>query len=207
MYSGGHFMSCDATHTIDLARMALGDPALPKTVFCAGGRVLAKDDRDVPDNQTVVYDMGGYPLSLEASEYGNYMSKETKEVRFSEQFPEWQNNSTRIEIYGTDGLMYLGRMGGGWQVFGRDWELLAEKPGYFPDIVHQQNFIDCIRSRKTPNAPVEQGVLSAAMMNLANLSYRAGKKLLEIDPVTGLIVNNAEAAELDKRMYREGYAF
>ena len=101
--------------------------------------------------------------------------------------------------------MFLGRHGGGWQVFGQDWNLSAQATGYFPDEAHHRNFIDCIRSRKTPNAPVEQGVLSAAMINLANLSYRSGKRLVGIDPQTGAITDNPEAAALDKRTYRTGY--
>jgi predicted dehydrogenase len=202
-YSGGAAMSGDASHVIDLARMALGDPPLPKAVFCAGGRVLFDDKRDIPDNQTVVFDMGEYPLSLESSQYGNYMYKTPQEVRFSDRFPEWRNNATRIEIYGTEGLMFLGRHGGGWQVFGKDMALLSEAVGYFPDEVHHRNFIDCIRSRKTTNAPIEQGVLSAGMINLANLSYRSGKNLLYVNPETGAVSGNDEAARLDHREYRE----
>jgi predicted dehydrogenase len=205
VYSGGAAMSGDASHVIDLARMALGDPGLPNVVFCAGGRVIFNDKREIPDNQTVVFDMGMYPISLESSQYGNYMYKTSQEVRFSDRFPVWRNNATRIEIYGTEGLMFLGRHGGGWQVFGKDWELLAQASGYFPDDAHHRNFIDCIRSRKTPNAPIEQGVLSAAMINLANLSYRSGKRLVGIDPQTGVLAGNPEAAALDKRSYRKGY--
>ena len=204
-YSGGAAMSGDASHVIDLARMALGDPPLPNAVYCAGGRVIFNDKRDIPDNQTVIFDMETYPVSLESSQYGNYMYKTPQEVRFSEKFPEWRNNATRIEIYGTEGVMFLGRHGGGWQVFGQDWNLSAQATGYFPDEAHHRNFIDCIRSRKTPNAPVEQGVLSAAMINLANLSYRSGKRLVGIDPQTGAITDNPEAAALDKRTYRTGY--
>ncbi|MDR1602983.1 MAG: Gfo/Idh/MocA family oxidoreductase [Tannerella sp.] len=202
-YSGGAAMSGDASHIIDLARMALGDPPLPRSVFCAGGRVIFNDRRDIPDNQTVVFDMGDYPLTLEASQYGNYLYKTPQEVRFSDQFPEWRNNATRIEIYGTEGLMFLGRHGGGWQVFGNDMELMAQATGYFPDEKHHRNFIDSIRSRKTPNAPIEQGVLSAAMINLANLGYRSGKKQLYVDPDTGAISENDEAAHLDDRKYRK----
>ena len=204
-YSGGAAMSGDASHVIDLARRALGDPPLPNAVYCAGGRVIFNDKRDIPDNQTVIFDMETYPVSLESSQYGNYMYKTPQEVRFSEKFPEWRNNATRIEIYGTEGVMFLGRHGGGWQVFGQDWNLSAQATGYFPDEAHHRNFIDCIRSRKTPNAPVEQGVLSAAMINLANLSYRSGKRLVGIDPQTGAITDNPEAAALDKRTYRTGY--
>jgi predicted dehydrogenase len=204
-YSGGASMSGDASHVIDLARMALGDPGLPKAVFCAGGRVIFNDKRDIPDNQTVVFDMEKYPISLESSQYGNYMYKTPQEVRFSEQFPEWRNNATRIEIYGTKGVMFLGRHGGGWQVFGKNWELSAQATGYFPDEVHLKNFVECIRSRKTPNATIEQGVMSANMINLANLSYRSGKNILKIDSETGAILENEEAAKLDKRSYREGF--
>jgi predicted dehydrogenase len=204
-YSGGGAMAGDASHVIDLARIALGDPGLPQAVFCAGGRVIFNDQREIPDNQTVVFDMETYPLSLESSQYGNYLYKTPQEVRYSDKFPLWSSNATRIEIYGTNGLMFLGRHGGGWQVFGKDWELLAQDTGYFPDEAHHRNFIDCIRSRKTPNAPLDQGVLSATMINLANLSYRSGKNLLRIHTETGAILENAQAAVLDKRSYRDGY--
>jgi predicted dehydrogenase len=204
-YSGGGAMAGDASHVIDLARIALGDPGLPQAVFCAGGRVLFKDEREIPDNQTVAFDMGTYVISLESSQFGNYMYKTPQDVRFSDKFPEWGNNATRIEIYGSEGMMYLGRHGGGWQVLGPGNEFVAEAKGYFPDEAHHRNFIESIRSRKQPNAPVEQGVLSAAMINLANLSYRANKSILRIDPNTGEIVGNDQAAQLDKRYYREGY--
>lgn len=204
-YSGGMAMSGDASHVIDLARLVLGDPHLPRMTFCAGGRIIFDDKRDIPDNQTVVFDMGNYPMTLESSQFGSYLKKSPQEVRFTDKFPEWRTNATRIEIYGTKGLMFLGRHGGGWQVFGNDRELLAEQPGFFPDEAHHRNFIDCIRSRKRPNAPIEEGVASANMVNLANLSYRAGKVPVEVDPLTGVIVGNDEAIRLDRRTYRSGY--
>ncbi|MDR1160960.1 MAG: Gfo/Idh/MocA family oxidoreductase [Tannerellaceae bacterium] len=207
-YSGGAAMSGDASHVIDLARMALGDPGLPQSVYCAGGRVIFPDERDIPDNQTVVYDMGNYPLTLESSQYGDYLAKTPQEVRYNKDlFPEWRTNATRIEIYGTKGVMFLGRHGGGWQVFGNDWELLAEGKGFFPDEAHHKNFIECIRSRKETNAPVTEGVISAQMINLANLSYRSGKKYLKITPENNSIEENNEAAALDNRQYREGYRY
>jgi predicted dehydrogenase len=206
-YSGGLAMAGDASHVIDLARMALGDPVLPSTVFCAGGRVIFNDKRDIPDNQTVVFDMGAYPITLESSQYGDYMNKTPGDIRMDRtKFPNWPNNSTRTEIYGTEGLMYLGRHGGGWQVLGPNNEIVAQDGGVFPDREHHRNFIDCIRSRKTPNASIEQGVLSATMINLANLSYRSGKKLIRINAETGAIEENEEAARLDRRSYRDGYS-
>lgn len=202
-YSPGAFMD-DASHAIDMVRMVMGEP-MPKAVCCAGGRVIFNDARNIPDNQTVVFDMGKYPLSLEASQYGNYMYKTPTDIRMSDKFPKWDTNATRIEIYGTKGLMYLGRMGGGWQVFGHDMKLIAEKTGYFPDEAHHRNFIECIRTRKTPNSPIDKGVLSSTMINLANLSYRSGNKMLRFDARTGAILDNPEAAAIDKRIYRQGY--
>ena len=206
-YSGGAAMSGDASHVVDLARMVLGDPGHPKAVYCAGGRVIYKDKREIPDNQTVTFDYGTFPMTLEASQYGNYMYKTPPDVRFSDKFPVWKNNATRIEIYGTIGMMYLGRHGSGWQVFGDNMELIAQGTGYFPDEKHQINFITCIRSRNTPNAGIEQGHLSASLINLANLSYRSGKKIVEMDIENEMVINNNEAAQLDNRFYRGEYNF
>ncbi|MDR1224788.1 MAG: Gfo/Idh/MocA family oxidoreductase [Tannerella sp.] len=207
-YSGGAAMSGDASHVIDLARMVLGDPGLPRSVYCAGGRVIFPDEREIPDNQTVVYDMGAYPLTLEASQYGDYLQKTPQEIRYNRDlFPEWRTNSTRIEIYGTKGVMFLGRHGGGWQVFGNGWELMDEGKGVFPDAAHHKNFIECIRSRKETNAPVTEGVISANMINLANLSYRSGKKCLKVNPEDYSIEDSNGATVPDDRDYREGYRF
>ncbi len=42
---------------------------------------------------------------------------------------------------------------------------------------HQHNWIDCVRSGKKPNAPVELGVSSLLPSHLANLAYRKGTKV------------------------------
>jgi predicted dehydrogenase len=39
-------------------------------------------------------------------------------------------------------------------------------------IDHMQNFLDCVRSRQTPNAPVEVGVAAARAGHVANLALR-----------------------------------
>lgn len=204
-YSGGLALAGDASHVMDLARMVMGDPAYPKSVYCAGGRVLYNDRRDIPDNQTITFDYGSFPITCESSYYGNYLSKSSTEVRYGKVFPDWQLNADRIEIYGTEAIMYLGRHGAGWQVMGTDSKVIAQEKGYFPDEVHQQNFIESIRSRKVPNANIEQGHLSAILVHLANLSYRVGKKQLYFDGAKEIIVNSDEANLLDKRDYRRGF--
>ena len=42
---------------------------------------------------------------------------------------------------------------------------------------HMQNFVDCIRSRKQPNASVDIGYLSAVAGHMANLSYRRKERI------------------------------
>lgn len=42
------------------------------------------------------------------------------------------------------------------------------------DLLHLQNWIDCVRSRKEPNAPVEVGVSAADAAHLANRALRNG---------------------------------
>jgi hypothetical protein len=83
--------------------------------------------------------------------------------------------------------------------------VIAQEYGYFPDEEHQKNFIDCIRSRKEPNANIEQGHKSATLVHLANLSYRVGKKQLYFDSVTEKVTNSEEANQISQGSYRKGY--
>jgi len=101
--------------------------------------------------------------------------------------------------------MYVGRMGGGWQVFSKDGKIEAQQYGRFPLKAHLGNFIDCVRSRKQPNCSIIEGHNSSVLMHLANLSYRAGKKQLLFSPEYERILNNPEAAELSRGHYRKGY--
>ena len=204
-YSGGYSLAGDASHVMDLARMVLGDPDHPKSVYCAGGRYLHDDKRDVPDIQNITYDYGNYTLSCVSSQFGNYMHKTKSEIRYGNKFPDWKLNATRTEIYGTEGMMYLGRHGGGWQVLSHNSEVVAEEFGMFPDIVHQQNFIDSIRTRNAPNGNIEQGHLSATLIHLANLAYRSGDVQLLFDQEREVFTNSEKANELSNVNYRSGF--
>jgi hypothetical protein len=43
------------------------------------------------------------------------------------------------------------------------------------ELLHLTNWVECVRSRKTPNAPVEAGVRAASAMHLSNLALRSGQ--------------------------------
>src|SRR5271165_6973090 len=80
-----------------------------------------------------------------------------------------------LEFRGTDATLKLTRSG-----FGVYHEGVASKDNpvvkadSFRDgtIDHMQNFFDCIKTRKEPNAPVEAGVAAARAGHIANLAYR-----------------------------------
>jgi predicted dehydrogenase len=92
-----------------------------------------------------------------------------------------------IEFMGTDATLNIDR--GGYQIFpergkGQVEELILgtdkqrgrdfyDKPD--GELLHLTNWVECIRSRNTPNAPADAGVRAAAAMHLANLALRSGQ--------------------------------
>jgi predicted dehydrogenase len=204
-YSGGAELSNGAIHQMDLARFVLGDPGFPKSVYCAGGRFLFDDNRDVPDYQMTTYEYDKFILTLKTGAFTPYMSKASLEIRNGDLFPEWKLNSEKIIIYGTKQVMYLGRMGAGWQVFEKDGKIAAQEYGRFPLPNHLGNFVDCIRSRNQPNAGIVEGHKSSVLVHLANLSYRSGKKQLLFSPDYELITNDEKARTLAEGYHRKGF--
>jgi predicted dehydrogenase len=197
----------DTIHQLDLMRYALGNPGLPKTVTCSGGRLALEDNRQVPDIQSIVYDYGDFTLNVFSGDFSPYMFKTSPEIRYGDGFPNWINNGTKIIIYGTEAMMMLGRHGGGWQVFGRNGEIIKQMPGRFPILDNLRNYLDCIRSREIPNANIIHGHLSSALVHYANISLRLGNKQLEINQENESIMNNPRANELTRGNYRNGFEF
>jgi len=96
-------------------------------------------------------------------------------------------NGAMVEFMGTEGTIYIdrgryefipdrGKMGKaselvlGTGVKGLDF---YDKPD--GELLHLTNWVECVRSRKTPNAPAEAGVSSASAAHLANQSLRSGQ--------------------------------
>jgi predicted dehydrogenase len=195
----------DAIHQMDLMRLVLGNPGLPRSVCSTGGRYSEKDDREIPDILNAVYDYENFTINLHVGEFCQYMIKTSPEIRYSDEFPEWTTNSTKILIQGTEAMMILGRMGGGWQVFGEGGEKIDQMFGRFPLQANLLNYLNCIRSREVPNANIIQGHLSATMLHYANMSHRLGNIRLEIDRETEMIKDNPKANGLASGWYREGF--
>ncbi len=204
-YSEGAALANGSIHQLDLARLVLDNPDFPESVYCTGGRYLFDDKRDVPDYRMTTFDYGNWVMTLQTGEFAPYMSKTPPAIRYGDGFPDWSQNSTRIEIYGTKGLMYVGRMGGGWQVYDKDRKLVAEQKGYFPLDAHLTNYVGCIRTRKQPNGNIVEGHKSATLIHLVNLAYRSGKKQLYFSGEYEAVTNDAMAAKLAQGRYRKGF--
>jgi hypothetical protein len=59
--------------------------------------------------------------------------------------------------------------------------------GYAAEL-HVRNFLDCVRTRKTPTAPMRIGFQSCLITLLANISRKAGKRVRWDDAAGRVIV-------------------
>ena len=122
-YGGGDVVN-DGVHQIDLARW-MTRRTLPRTVASMGSVGVLDTIRETPDTQTINWEFDGLTMVLEQTLWTPYMKKHPFELRDTDALPNWPFAGTRIEIYGAKQFMFLGRMGGGWQVFDGDGKSVA----------------------------------------------------------------------------------
>jgi predicted dehydrogenase len=206
-YSGGE-MAVDGVHQLDLARWLCG-LGCPARVCAAGGRFDSAGANETPDTLAVTYEFERLLLTFELTLYTPYMEKVSPAVRNGDLFPYWPQSGTRIEIYGSEGLMLVGPQGAGWQVFGRPRReqpaIIEQAYGRPADAEHQEDFIRSLRTRALPAADVEEAHRSTLMVHWAGMSLRTGGRKLRIDPATDA-VDDPEAMKFFRREYRKPWA-
>jgi predicted dehydrogenase len=85
-----------------------------------------------------------------------------------------------LEFRGTEATLKINRSGFGVYREGAQNDqnpVLAEKSYRDGTITHMENFFDCVRTRKEPNAPVEAGVAAARAGHIGNLAYLHGGQI------------------------------
>ncbi|MCC6153830.1 MAG: Gfo/Idh/MocA family oxidoreductase [Candidatus Hydrogenedentes bacterium] len=182
-------------HYFDLLRWLIGETA-PVSISAHGGVFAVKDARTIPDTMESIYEYGSGHLMM----FGQY------EASGNSMFPYGE-----CELRGTDGTIYAGNRG---------YQIRQEKPGQFQEdgdrgepvevkvdegdvtVQHMRNFLDCIKSRKTPNADVEEGHRSTTIAHLGNIALWT-KSRIEWDPVTERITNNEAANQYLEYEYRK----
>lgn len=199
-YSSGDLYN-DSIHQLDICRWLTG-VNYPKTVYSTGSN-FEPGAAETPDTQVAVYEFDDMIFNFELTLYTPYMLKTDGYVRDHDLIPYWLQNATRVELYGQNGLMIIGRMGGGWEVYIRPKDrkpvVKAFSYGRFSDPEHKENFIQCIRTRERTNAPLDEAFKSTVLVWHATTSYRLGGRKLQIDSKTGDILNCPEAAPFIKR--------
>ena len=82
-----------------------------------------------------------------------------------------------LEFRGTEGTLKITRRGMGVYREGvKEAQSPLLKEDSFQDgtITHMANFLECIKTRREPNAPVEAGIAAARAGHIANLAYHRG---------------------------------
>ena len=168
MFSGGNVTE-NMIHQIAWI-MSVLDLPLPTAAYMSGGVFSEKDGREVPD--TIVATMD-FPNDLVVTWQSTFSNR---------------RYGLGQRILGSDGTIeYVA--GANEMVSGKSEESLRYFPeevnrpkgvaltGEAPSQNHIANWIDCMRSRKTPNAPVELGYRSAVAAHMCNLSYRQKRRI------------------------------
>ena len=204
-YCGGD-LTDDSIHQLDLALMVMGDPGLPTSVRALGGRYIHKgDDAEVPDVLNIAWDFSSFAMTFDMTQYPVYMEKSTDALRKKKNLvPDWTQNATRIEFYGQDMLMILGRHGGGFVVEKASSQIVEKVYGTPGDRVHYLNFIECVKNRKQPNADVAIAHASNLVAHMGNIAHRVGNVSMKYDAKAGAFDNPAASA-MFKDTYRKGY--
>lgn len=190
-YAGG-WLTDWCVHLIDIVQWAMNVDA-PLAVGASGGKFYLKDNRDTPDTLEVVF------------EYPNFICTYSNTLLNAYGIDGYGYG---IQFYGTNGTLYLNREGYKVipQVKGikdKKIELMEaiESKGSEQHKAHVRNFIDCVKSRKTPISDIEICHRSSSTTFLGNIAYLT-KQRIEWDAKNEKITNSVEANKFLKREYR-----
>jgi predicted dehydrogenase len=165
-YSGGN-MTDQGTHLMDVVQW-MTDSGPPLSATCQGA-VIHADGAEVPN----VYSA--------AIVYPKFRATWTLDYRSAFDF-DWS-----ITFRGEKATMVMNRKGYALydepEASSEPWSQKypttpsKETEDRFGVEPHIQNFLDCVRSRQTPNCPVQVAAAAVAGPHLANIAYREGRKV------------------------------
>lgn len=158
---------------------------LPKKISSTGGIYWLDDAKEVPDTQVTSYDFGDLMLVWELRS-------------FSAANPGGATNGT--SFHGTEGTVVVDDKG--WRVLDAKSVVVEEHPA--TPMTHEKNFLDCLKSRKAPNAEVEIGRLSTTLCHLGNISQQLGRTV-NFDPENENFGSDSEANARLSKNYRDKY--
>jgi predicted dehydrogenase len=192
-------------HMLDMVRWML-DLGMPARVTSSGGILVDKSSKaNITDTQTATFEFDSLPVVWTHRTYGDPPD------------PKYPWGAT---FYGDKGTLKASVMSYDFVPAAKDQTPLHEDVVYeldqFPEDrtekdlerhvapairAHMKDFLDCIVSRRTPVADIEQGCISTTACILANLSMRLGRTLAW-NHTKGAVIGDEEANRLLRRPYR-----
>ena len=176
-------------HQVDIARWFL-NKRYPVKVHSVGGRYGYEDQGETPNTQIATFEY----------EDGTLLVFEVRGLFTNDE----QGAKIGNLVYGSLGYM---SSGDGYKPRRSPQEELPEKEnsqrpelGGTGEPNHYRNFIQAVRSRRVSDlhCDVEEGVISAQLVHLANISYRLGRAL-RFDPVRKQFIGDREANAMLRR--------
>ncbi len=156
-YSGGN-MTDQGTHLMDLVQWFSG-AGFAKSAVCFG-QASKNTGSEVPDVFTAVFEYSGLMATWTLNYCNSY------------------DNDWSVMFQGDQGTMLLNTAG--YKIWKEPWlknpAPVQEMAAPIPIEPHLQNFMDCVKSRQQPNAPVEVGASAVSAPHLANVAFHGDRR-------------------------------
>jgi predicted dehydrogenase len=184
---GSGDMGNDGAHQLDMARWALG-VEYPLEVTGSAATLYFDDDQQTPDTMNIAFRYPGKMLLFEMRIWNPYALEGVE---------------NGVAVYGSDAMVQIGKWDRRWafKAFDAAGKLILTHRSEDDDSSHARNFLECVRTRKAPNAEIEIGQRSAAHCHLGNIVARTGRAL-KFDGASESILGDAPAGKLLGREYR-----
>ena len=167
-FSGGNVTE-NMIHQIAWIMTALDLPE-PSAACMCGGVFSEKDGREVPDTIVATLEYPADTVVTWQSTFSNSHYGLGERLLGSDGTIEHISGATdMVTGRSVEGIRYYPE-----KVNRRDGAALT---GDTPNQNHMANWIDCVRSRKTPNASVEIGYRSAIAAHMVNIAYRRKERV------------------------------
>jgi predicted dehydrogenase len=216
-YAGGSITDF-GTHRFDTVHQVMGSDA-PRSVSATGGRFTLKDAGEMPDVLQVTYEYPNFILSYEACNINAHGTGGRTPGMVYYQMRDKDDRPHGEAYYGTNGTLIADRIG--FEIYPepkpaakKDGSQNQKAPisGYRTEAkrnsakdatdLHVKNFIECVRSRRKPNADIEIGHRSTIVPHLGNIAYKTKKKLVWNEAQENF-VDDPEASKLLGRVARK----
>ena len=161
-YGGGGFTDL-MTHWIDVVHWYM-DVDAPSSVVATGRNYNIKQ-WETPDTCNATLE---FPKNFMATYLGTFVSRvDDGGLEFRGELGTLKIDRARLAFYRDDSAYAPGTLTPEPEIY-----IKSSMDG---SIAHLQNWLDCIRSRKTPSAPIRAGHAAARTSHITNAALRSGK--------------------------------